>query len=467
MPALTPAEPTVAELLARIAELEGLVARLEAQVKEQASIIAVQAAELARLRKPGAPPKTPQNSSLPPAAAVPANRHEPARGKKRGAQLGHRGRSRSRCQPDRTLLLRPERCRGCGADLSKAKAHVRGRSQQIELPPMVPVVVELVRYRCTCPNCGTKTTAALPSGWDPRQRFGPRLQVVLAYLHHHQHVSYRRLRQLLVDLFGLSISEGAIAASLARTATRLSTPYASLREQVRGSPVVGSDETRARVAGRTGWHWVVQSAAAVYHWVAKSRAANELSDFFGERLPRVQVSDLYPGQLASPVPQKAVCQAHQLRDLRYAAEAGDTEYAPKMARLIRTAIRLWKRREALPGSLYRHQATRIMRLAHPLGFGPEPSHWAGAALQRRYQRVEASWWVFLERDDVEPTNNASERALRTVVVHRKVTGCFRSQAGADGYARFVSVAQTAQKQGQPIFPTLLALLAPHLVPIPE
>ena len=462
-----PAEPTVVELLARIAELEAIVARLEAQVKEQAALIAAQAAELARLRKPGAPPKTPQNSSLPPASAVSRNRQEPASWKPRGGKPGHRGRSRSRCQADRTIPLRPERCRGCGADLSDAPAHVRGRSQQIELPPVVPVVVEVVRYRCTCRRCGTKTTAALPSGWDPRQRFGPRLQAVLAYLHHHQHVSYRRLRQLLLDLFGLSISEGAIAASLSRTATRLSASYATLREQVRGSPVVGSDETRARVAGTTGWHWVVQSAEAVYHWVASSRAAKELSDFFGERLPEVQVSDLYPGQLASPVAQKAVCQAHQLRDLRYAAEAGDTEYAPKMARLIRTAIRLWKRRDTLPGSLYRHQATRIMRLADQLGFGPEVSHWAGVALQRRYQRLEASWWVFLERDDVEPTNNASERALRTVVVHRKVSGGFRSPAGAEGYARFVSVVQTAQKQGQPIFPTLLAILAPHPVPIPE
>jgi len=87
-------------------------------------------------------------------------------------------------------------------------------------------------------------------------------------------------------------------------------------------------------------------------------------------------------------------------------------------------------------------------------------------MQERYQRHERHWRVFLERADVEPTNNASERALRPVV-HRKANGGFRSEWGAGGYARFISVVQTAQKQGQAILPTLLAILAPHPLPILE
>jgi transposase len=441
--------------------LEALVARLEALVKEQAAVITSQAAEIERLRAGRGPGKTPQNSSLPPSSAVPPNRNGAPTGRPRGARRGHAGRGRRRCQPDRVLERRPERCTGCGEDLMGVPGHVQGRSQQVELPPLAPVVVEVVRYACRCPGCGTKNVAAYPAGWDPRQWFGPRLQAILAYLHHHQHVGYERLAQLARDLFGLSISAGALANLLSRVAGQLKGAYAALRDQVRGSPVVGSDETRARVAGNNTWNWVVQSPTAAYHWVGNSRGTAELTQFFAGVCPQVQECDCFSAQLASPVELKQVCMAHQLRDLEHAVEHGDTAYAPRMRRLIRLAIRLQNRRGALSISLYRHQASRLQRLAHALGWGSLALNPFGEAQQQRYRRLERYWWVFLERDDVAPTNNASERALRPVVVHRKVTGGFRTQWGAEGYARFVSVVQTAQKQGRDAFTGLLEILMPH------
>ena len=42
---------------------------------------------------------------------------------------------------------------------------------------------------------------------------------------------------------------------------------------------------------------------------------------------------------------------------------------------------------------------------------------------------------FVTRRDVPYTNNACERALRPSVIFRKVTGCFRSQWGAEGLRR--------------------------------
>jgi transposase len=321
-----------------------------------------------------------------------------------------------------------------------------------------------VRYACRCPACGTRNVAAYPAGWDPKQRFGPRLHATLAYLHHHQHVSYARLAQLLSDLWGLRVSAGALAKILARVSRRLQAAHAALREQVRGSPVVGSDETRARVAGKNCWSWVVQSATATYHWVGASRGAAELVQFYGEAdeaRPAVQECDCYSAQLASPVETKQVCMAHQLRDLEYATEHGDIAYAPKMARLIRRAIHLKHRRPDLPPALYEYQAARLQRVGQALGHGPLTPNPFGADQQRRYRRLEGFWWVFLARDDVAPTNNASERALRPVVVHRKVTGGFRSAWGAEGYTRYLSVAQTAQKQRRPVFSAVLELLVPH------
>jgi transposase len=449
-------------LLARIADLE---ARLASQAQEIARLqaqLAAKHAELAALRARPPSDKNSRNSSIPPSQSVPANRPQstpPPR--KKGPRRGHRGRSRPRSQPTLIVAQHPTHCRGCGADLHRVPGHLRRRSQQVELPLLVPMVVELQCYRCFCPTCGTANTAAYPEGWDPKQRFGPRLQLWLAYLHHQHHVGYERLARLCRDLLSLSISQGAIASALACTKQALHPQYEAIAQTVRESKVVGSDETRQRVCGQNRWEWTVQSATAVYHWIAHRRNTETLDGFFGDQVPEVQESDCFSAQLASRVPTKQICQAHQLRDLRYAQEHGDQEYAPRMSRLIRIAIGLSHRRRRLRPELFAHQAQRLRRLGHRLGFGPLARNAFGAAQQERYRRLAGSWWVFLERADVNPTNNASERALRPSVVHRKVTGGFRSEWGAEAYAAFLSVVQTLQREGADLVPSLLALLSPH------
>lgn len=457
------ATPTPIQILqARIADLEALVASQADEIARLHALVTAQAGELASLQAAKGSDKNSRNSSIPPSQSSPQNRPSSATPpKKKGPRPGHPGTSRKRATPTFVVPRHPVVCSSCGADLSQVEGHVRARSQQVELPPLSPAVVEVICYRCFCPGCGQPNTAPYPAGWDPKQTFGPRLQLVLAYLHHQHHVSYQRLCALLLDLFGLRISQGALANTLSRTATWLFDEYEATGEKVRNSRVVGSDETRQRISGENGWEWVVQSATAAYHWIAPSRGSQELIDFFGEKVPEVQESDCYSAQLASPVRVKQVCHAHQLRDLTYAQEQGDEQYSPRMSRLIRTAIHLSRRRGDLSPRLFAHQAERLKRLGHRVGFGPIATNPFGEAMQRRYRRMEAWWWVFLDRADVSPTNNASERALRPAVVHRKVTGGFRSEWGAEAYSVFLSIVQTMQKEGKEIFQGLLSLLTPR------
>jgi transposase len=68
-------------------------------------------------------------------------------------------------------------------------------------------------------------------------------------------------------------------------------------------------------------------------------------------------------------------------------------------------------------------------------------------LQRRYLKHRQKLFVFLYRNDVEPTNNIAERALCPSVIHRKVTGYFRSEWGANAYAALASVIDTVELSG--------------------
>jgi transposase len=78
----------------------------------------------------------------------------------------------------------------------------------------------------------------------------------------------------------------------------------------------------------------------------------------------------------------------------------------------------------------------------------------------RHRGQRTRLFVFLYDPTVPPTNNASEHALRHSVVHRKVTGGFRSEWGADAHAIITTVLDTARKRGEELLTTLHAALGP-------
>ena len=91
-------------------------------------------------------------------------------------------------------------------------------------------------------------------------------------------------------------------------------------------------------------------------------------------------------------------------------------------------------------------------------------------LQQRYRTHRDSLYVFLHRDDVEPTNNSSERDLRPSVIHRKVIGGFRSPGGAEASAIRTTILATARKQGRNLLDAFRAVAGPsplQAIPTPS
>ena len=329
----------------------------------------------------------------------------------------------------------------------------------MELPPVRPVVIEARRYQSTCPNCGRKQAGQYPPGLEAPRVFGPHLQAVVCYFHHVQHVSYERLAGLLGALFGVALSPGAIANIIARAAVRLHPQAEAILDQIRTSPVIGSDETGARVAGRNQWQWVFETPQASYHMIAASRAAQVIEGVMGEAVAQVWVSDCFSAQLKAPAKARQLCHAHQLRNLQYAIDAERSAFAYRLQRLLLRAQRLAKHRAELPPEVFASQVAHLesscdQLLTHAAGGGQ------GRRLQKRYRKHRAALFTFLHRPDVPPDNNACERALRKSVIHRKVSGGFRSQWGAAAFATIATVIETAHKQGQNALTALASQLAP-------
>jgi len=395
--------------------------------------------------KLGQPPKTPDNSSLPPSRGQKANAAEAAPKKQNRKSRPGVARALS-ANPDETRDVYAKRC-ACGAALSKADQPDAFAYDHVDLPPIKPVTTRINLHKGQCPCCKRRVAASPPADMPPGSPFGPGIVSLVTYLHACQMVSYNRLVEMLGGLFNIEISEGAIANMLARAKTPFAARASEIAATVRKSPVIASDETSARVMGKTFWQWVFSTSTAVYHVIAPTRGKCVPTTFLGDAKPKVWLSDRYAGQGKLGAAHQ-YCLAHLLRDAQYAIDAGDTIFAPAFKAFLKDACAVGRRRSELADTTIAAHARRLRRERDRL-LDLEPRQADGRKLRdAMFVDARDKLLVFLTRRDVEPTNNESERALRPSVIFRKVTNGFRSAWGAEVYADICSVVATGKRAGQ-------------------
>ena len=431
----------------------------DALLTKQAALIERQAARIAELEALLAKPKkTSQNSHTPPSQdrqpAAGANKD----GKRRKPRPSRPGSARALCDaPDETIKRLATACPHCAADVSGQTQTCRHRYDHIDIPPIAPVVTRIELFGGRCAACGRRFRAAAPDGMAPGTPFGARIRALLLYLHHSHHAGFERLSRMMAELFGLKISEGAIANAFRRAEGTMTAACAAIRDTLKAARVIASDETTARIDGAGHWHWVFVAAKAVLHTIAPRRAKAVAEEVLGEHRPEVWVSDRYAGQ-QDLAPAHQVCLAHVLRDVQYAIDCGDTVFAPRLREVLRWAIRIGRRRDALRPATLRHYHARAERRLDVLLAMPA-AHRAGRELQTAVKAWRTKFFVFLEDPGVPATNNACEREIRPSVVFRKVTGGFRSDWGAQIHAGYRSVTGTARLHGQTALQAIRHLLA--------
>jgi transposase len=279
-------------------------------------------------------------------------------------------------------------------------------------------------------------------------------------------MSYQRTQLALLNLQGVEISQGGIDRIMQRVGNKAIQAAIPIAETVRQSAVIHSDETGSRVNGNNWWEWVFCTAKAVLHVIRFNRSEDVIKDVMATSKAEVWESDCYSAQLKAPTQQLQLCMAHQLRNLQAVVDANPTQtWSRAMQMLFRYAIHLYHQRGQLSSDQYEIQAARVERHCDRL-LQRDLVHPEAKRLQRRYLKHRDKLFIFLYRSDVDPTNNVAERALRPSVIHRKVTGCFRSEWGAKAYAALASVVDTAELSGIHAFDAIQSLFGPPSLPIP-
>jgi len=416
-----------------LAQQQAMIERLVARISELEALV-------------GKPRKTSSNSHTPP------SKDGFGRGKKGRKASGRKrpsreGKARPLTEtPDKTERVVASSCGHCGTDVSDQAQRCRHRYDHIDLPPIQPIVTRVELCGGRCRGCGRRYRAEAPVGMQPGTPFGPGIRALLAYLHHSHHVSFERLSRIAHELFGLVISEGAIANIFRRLGHGMAAATTAIRDKLLVARIIASDETTTRTNGVTHWQWVFISDKAVLHKIAPRRARSVAEEVLGDHKPDVWVSDRYAGQQELGK-EHQVCLAHVLRDVQYAIDSGDTIFAPKIRDHLRWAIRVSKRRCNLKDTTLASYAAKADNKLTQLMRAPV-AHPAGKVLLKQIKAWRTKFFVFLTNRDVPATNNISEREIRPSVVFRKVTNGFRSEWGAQIHAGYRSVTGTARLSGQ-------------------
>ena len=307
------------------AEKDALILTLMARVDEAHKLIGALQAHIDDLTRTG---KTPNNSSVPQLKGQRPNLPEKA--KRQGLRQGSLG---CKCggralsaEPDQKVVAKPVRSHHCQAAYAEADHKLDARYDKIELPAVCAVATQVEYYRGTCRCCGDVTLAPVPEVLEPGTPFSLAIVALVMYLRFVHAVSCKLLTRLLLDLFGLSISEGVLDAAFQRGQAWFDAEVSAILARLRRARVIYSDETGMRIDGRGYWNREFQNENVMVHVVRPSHGAGVVAEVVGDHRPVLWVSDLYGAQQGHAKAWQ-VCPAHQLHDCQFAIDSGDAAFA--------------------------------------------------------------------------------------------------------------------------------------------
>lgn len=416
-----------------------LISRLD---RLEAEIVVLRA-ENAELRgRLGLPPKTPENSSLPPSRGAKAS--EPAAAKPKARPHGGSHRALHPDPAERRDLFAGV-CGHCGADVRTCPQEALEAYDHIEIPPVAPRVTRVTLHGGVCPACAKGFKADAPADMPKGSPFGPNLRAQALHLRFTQGIGLERLSKLMGDAYGLKISEGALVNMLRQSAPAFAAQAAAIKAGLLAGEVIASDETGMRVGKANWWLWTFHHKENAVFIAEPSRSKAVPERFLDGFRPDYWISDRYGGQLGFAARDNQVCLAHLMRDAQYAIDRGESVIAPAIRHLIARACRIGRKRNRLAGATLRSYAAKLEAALDAI-MARKPETPAGLKFHRMIKKTRRHMFVFLDNREVEPTNNGSERALRPAVTFRKITNGFRAAWSARLYADIRSVLETARRR---------------------
>lgn len=374
--------------------------------------------------------------------------------KKSGGQNGHKGSTlEMKAVADEIIDHVPHFCGYCSGHLSDTATVLEGCRQELVIPPIKVKYVEHRSYSKTCPHCKYISVGSFPDNIVAPIQYGESVSATVAYLSACQYLPYQRIKLLMKDLFGISLSEGTINNILNKMAQRALPVYSEIQQRIVKSNWVGADETGTKINSQKGWLHVWQNSNLTFIVSSLNRGYATIEKYFEDGFEKaIYVSDCWAAQLKVPAASHQLCLAHLLRELSNFEQALKCEWSTQMKELLQEAIKLEK---SMKPPDYCSPSKSVLKIESDcqklLEVDTELFHKKVKAFIKRLQKNKEYIFSFLYYPDVPFDNNSSERAIRNVKVKNKISGCFRSTKGAFNFAVLRSVIDTTIKNSKDVF----------------
>ena len=333
-------------------------------------------------------------------------------------------------------------CPNCDSPLQRQEKTERRVIIHLILPKAEAVGHGRPHYHC--PNCGMDFVAEIPDAL-PNSKYGLELSLFVLSLSVLGLTQGKITEQL--SMFGLRICPSSVNNIIHRIERYMGEKrYQKLREEIRQSAHAGMDETSHRHRGENWQMLAVTTAKTAFYKFMSSRRYGLI-----RRLPMPKESiscDGYRAYDSCGLPLQR-CWAHALRKARqppyYFQSDGDKRryvgFVKRLGKLFHQA----KRQKHRSAGLQKKYDEKLKALLMPFAHDGEKNIRRVINYLLRY---EGDWFLFLRLSGVEPTNNRTERAIRPMVIQRKVKQHTWSAAGRHGLEKTQSIYQTCRLNGE-------------------
>ena len=409
--------------------------------------------------------------------------------RKTGGQKGHQGHTLEMVdKPNEVVVHQPRQCHYCQTDFGADAEVIQVKKRQVlDLPPLRFVTTEHQVHSLACQQCGQATKASFPKDVTQPVQYGTRVKQLAVYLRTEQFVPYQRSQHLLNDLFELPVCVGSLQNFVKRAAKQVKPAMDAVKKAIEQANVVHADETGFYIGGKRHWLHTASTPTLSYfapHQKRGREAVNEIGI-----LPHVTgtlVHDAWQTYFAYET-DHALCHAHNLRDLTAIIENDQHLWAKQMHTFLLTCKRLVAQVKqggeatVSPAILRRVGQLYDTIVANGLTETPppdpkppdkrgRPKRTKARCLVERFATRKEEMLRFVRQFEIPFDNNLAERDIRMMKVQQKVSGCFRSQAGAEGFCQLRSYTSTMRKQGLNVWDALGSLftddvLFPQTTPV--
>lgn len=391
-------------------------------------------------------------------------------GRKPGRRYGRQAcRPIPACADERIAIPLPERCPHCGGGVEPESCETQYQEEIVRRSIVRRFDIAVGR----CCDCRRRVRGRHPLQTSDAVgvggvQLGPEALTLAAILNKQMGLSLGHTRQVLSHGFGLVVSRGGLYRALARLAGRAEPTYNGLVEAAREAAVNGMDETGWKVGGRLQWLHVAVSSQVTVYAILPGRGYEQAVAILGAEYDGFLIHDGWAPYYRFQFAFHQSCLAHLLRRCREMAQIASRAalvFPRAVEDLLETSLELRDRHErgevserGLSIATGKLEA-KLDRMLETRRQNP-----TNHRLARHLEHERLGLFTFLHCPGLEATNNAAERAIRGMVIARKVWGGNRTWEGARTQQILVSVLRTCWQQRKDAFPRCVRLLrAPRAV----